>query len=188
MVSSLQNDLSLVRQAQAGDQEAFKKLVEKHWGLVFHLAFDMLGSHSEAEDLSQEVFLTVFRRLRDFRGDSPFKNWLYKIAVHACLDHLRKRRREFHQTTFDSNGAIQAQLSDSLDDVVARKERQEIIEKALGQLSPQQRMVLVLKHYQGLKLREIADILGISEGSVKRHLYRALDKLRKWLTPYLEEL
>ena len=154
----------------------------------------MLRRHADAEDSAQEVFVKVFRFMRNFTGQSSFSTWLYKIASNVCLDFLRKKKRRpvdtvsIHQTSGDGEEYVlpildtakspyeQAQLS----------EAQRFLAKALNELSPEQRQVIVLRDVEGLSYEEIAEIIGVAVGTVKSRINRARQSLQKILAPHRE--
>ena len=181
-------DDELIREAQRGDRSAFDALVRRYDQSVLRLALHMLGNEQDAQDVHQEAFLKAYRHLGNFRFECSFYTWLYRIVTNLCLDHLRRRksRREDASTVLDSHGDemdLLANLSDTramanpareLD----RKRMGERIGEALSKLTPRERMVFELKHYQGLKLRTIGEMLSTTEETAKNTLFRATRKLR----------
>jgi len=177
---------ALIRQAQRGDRAAFEQLVRLHEGGVLRLALQMVRSEEEAKDIYQEAFLKIYRSLGRFRFESRFSTWVYRVVMNVCLDHLRRAgaRREvqapetepgqadfFHtvpeeRPELDPERALQGQE-------VRRR-----LQAALTRLSPRERLVFELKHYQGMKLRAIGDYCGTSEQTAKNCLFRATQKLR----------
>ncbi|HEV2616921.1 MAG TPA: sigma-70 family RNA polymerase sigma factor [Candidatus Acidoferrales bacterium] len=179
----------LVRQAQAGNRPAFEELVRRYDRDVLRLALNLLRGSEDARDIYQEVFLRAYRNLSRFRFECSFYTWIYRIATNVCLDHLRRkntRREEQAPESADAEGAAPDFFDQQMEHrSAANPERhffgQELgrqITAALGQLSPRERMVFELKHYEGLKLRVIGDMLGTSEETVKNSLFRATRKLR----------
>jgi RNA polymerase sigma-70 factor, ECF subfamily len=172
-------DAQLVRRTIAGDLGAFEQLVEQHRDGVVRVAGRIVG-RQDAEDVSQDAFLRAFHRLGDFRGDAPFRSWLLRIAHNAALDHLARRRAEpVVPETFDaSEQSAQRPPAERLE----VRERIERLERKLRGLSPQHRVVLVLRDAEGLSYEEIADITATPLGSVKGRLHRArrefIDMLR----------
>lgn len=180
---------TLVRQAQAGSRPAFEELVRRYDREVLRLALNLVHRVEDARDIYQESFLRVYRNLHRFRFECSFYTWVYRIVTNACLDHLRRRttRHEEQAPVADVNDGAPRDFFDRLPEVnpSANPERkllgQEInkmIEGALAQLSPRERMVFEMKHYQGMKLRAIGDVLGTSEETVKNSLFRATRKMR----------
>ncbi len=174
-----------------GDRAAFRELVETHKKKVYFLALDMVGNPVDAEDVSQEVFLKVFRSFDTFHREAKLGSWLYRITYNACIDHLRKRAAtpepmedEALEAGFRSHPQISGPRA-STDPAVAaeRGQLRERIERALEVVSPREKAVFLLRHYEDLALGDIADALGLSVGSVKSYLFRAVRKLRKELLP-----
>lgn len=181
-------DDELIRQAQSGQREAFDQLVRRYDGAVLRLALHMLGNEQDAQDVHQEAFLKAYRHLSNFRFECSFYTWLYRIVTNLCLDALRRRksRREDPSTVTDSGGEIidlMANLSDDRaganpDLELRRRHLNGRIQSALSGLTPRERMVFELKHYQGLKLRAIGEMLQTTEETAKNTLFRATRKLR----------
>jgi RNA polymerase sigma-70 factor (ECF subfamily) len=185
---------SLIRAAQRGDQDAFEELVRTYDQSVLRLAMNLLRSPEDARDVYQEAFLRVFRNLDTFRFDCSFHTWLYRIVTNICLDHLRKRkvRKEEPAVVETSDGPVDRMDSFEEDSAHSDPERtvwnrqlKEKIEGALGGLTPRERMVFELRHYQGLRLRNIGDTLGTSEEAAKNCLFRATQKMRSVLGDFV---
>src|ERR1700710_1336834 len=181
-------DDDLIRSAQAGERTAFDSLVRRYDRSVLRLALHMLGHEQDAQDVHQEAFIKAYRHLANFRFECSFYTWLYRIVTNLCLDQLRRRksRREDPATVLDASGDemdLMANISDEramsnpgreLD----RKVMSERINAALDKLTPRERTVFELKHYQGLKLRTIGEMLSTTEETAKNTLFRATRKLR----------
>ncbi|HEV2645969.1 MAG TPA: sigma-70 family RNA polymerase sigma factor [Acidobacteriaceae bacterium] len=181
-------DDELIREAQRGERTAFDSLVRRYDQSVLRLALHMLNNEQDAQDVHQEAFLKAYRHLANFRFECSFYTWLYRIVTNLCLDHLRRRksRREDPGTVLDSQGDemdLMANVSDTramanpareLD----RKQMGVCINQALDKLTPRERAVFELKHYQGLKLRTIGEMLSTTEETAKNTLFRATRKLR----------
>jgi RNA polymerase sigma-70 factor (ECF subfamily) len=178
---------ALIRAAQAGDQNAFAQLVQAYDQSVLRLALNLLRSPEDASDIYQEAFLRVYRNLHTFRFDCSFHTWLYRIVTNLCLDHLRKRRvRREESTVIDTTEGPVDRME------VLPEERAEgnpqrrfyseqlrtRIEEVMLELTPRERMVFEMRHYQGMRLRAIGDILGTSEEAAKNCLFRATQKMR----------
>jgi RNA polymerase sigma-70 factor (ECF subfamily) len=182
------NDGDLIREAQRGSRTAFEELVRQYDQAVLRLALHLTGSEAEAQDIYQEAFLKAYRHLGNFRFECSFYTWMYRIVTNLCLDHLRKKktRREDAPVVIDSSGEEHSLLDQVADDRsganperdLMRRELGGKINKALGQLTPRERMVFELKHYQGLKLRTIGEMLNTTEETAKNTLFRATQKLR----------
>jgi RNA polymerase sigma-70 factor (ECF subfamily) len=178
---------TLIRAAQRGDQDAFEQLVRMYDQSVLRLAMNLLRSPEDARDVYQEAFLRVYRNLHSFRFDCSFHTWLYRIVTNICLDQLRKRkvRKEETAVVETSDGMIDRMESYEEEAAEANPERsmwnrelKQRIESALVGLTPRERMVFELRHYQGLRLRNIGEMLGTTEEAAKNCLFRATQKMR----------
>jgi|HubBroStandDraft_6_1064221.scaffolds.fasta_scaffold110195_2 RNA polymerase sigma-70 factor, ECF subfamily len=189
----IQEDL-LVREAQGGDHAAFAQLVHAHDEAVLRLALRITGSQSDAQDIYQEAFLKVYKKLDCFRFECSFSTWIYRIVTNVCLDHLRKNRnlRESSAVKVNADGEEFDLLNQILDERTSHNPEQQLMRhelsarilSALERLTPRERMVFELKHLQGMKLRAVSEILHVSESSVKTSLMRATQKLRLQLARY----
>ncbi len=167
----------------------FREVVERHKRRVYYLALDLTGNHHDAEDLSQEVFIKVYRALGRFRGEAQLHTWLYRITVNTYLNTRRKKALLFMRLRDDLADAAFEQSDAPPSDRGAEKSMvQEHIERALGVLSPRERTAFVLRHYHDQSLRDVAAVMEVAEGTVKSLLFRAAQKLRKELAFYREEL
>ncbi|MGA2147869.1 MAG: RNA polymerase sigma factor [Bryobacteraceae bacterium] len=185
---------SLIRAAQRGDQDAFEQLVRVYDQSVLRLAMNLLRSPEDARDVYQEAFLRVYRNLHTFRFDCSFHTWLYRIVTNICLDQLRKRkvRKEEAAVVETSEGPVDRMDLFEEENAAADPERTtwnrqlgQRIESALGDLTPRERMVFELRHYQGLRLRAIGDVLGTTEEAAKNCLFRATQKMRGVLGDFI---
>jgi RNA polymerase sigma-70 factor (ECF subfamily) len=161
---------------ETGADLTFERLYEMYRGRVFSTAYRMLSNRADAEDVTQDVFVKVFKKLGSFRGDSAVSTWIYRIAVNACLDFRRRRRLRQAVSLDDGLEVGSTPLS------VTR-----LIESALPRMAEGYRRVFVLHDIQGLKHAEIGKILGITDGASKSQLHRARAFLRRELSPYLED-
>ena len=177
-------DTELVHMARSGDHAAFEQLVRRHDSRVFAIAASYVSNSEDAKDIFQEVFLRVYRALPGFRFQSEFTTWLHRITVNVCLSHRRKFARtvwlQVSGSDEEGNNPVTEAVADtdspeqrSMDDEISRH-----VETALQTLSPRQRMVFTLRHFQGHKLEEIARMMGCSQGTVKRYLFTATRRLR----------
>jgi RNA polymerase sigma-70 factor, ECF subfamily len=185
---------SLIRAAQRGDGDAFEQLVRTYDQSVLRLAMNLLRSPEDARDVYQEAFLRVYRNLHAFRFDCSFHTWLYRIVTNICLDQLRKRkvRKEESAVVETADGPIDRMDSFEEEGVDANPERtmwnrqlKGKIESAIDDLTPRERMVFELRHYQGLRLRAIGEMLGTSEEAAKNCLFRATQKMRSVLGDFV---
>ena len=161
---------------ETGADLTFERLYEMYRSRVFRTAYRMLSNRADAEDVTQDVFVKVFKKLGSFRGDSAVSTWIYRIAVNACLDFRRRRRLRQAVSLDDGLEVGSTPLS------VTR-----LIESALPRMAEGYRRVFVLHDIQGLKHAEIGKILGITDGASKSQLHRARAFLRRELSPYLED-
>ena len=187
--AKLAEEHALVRKTQAGDRLAFEELVRRYDRDVLRLALNLAHRTEDARDIYQESFLRVYRNLHRFRFECSFYTWLYRIVTNVALDHLRRRTSRPEDQAPVPEGA-ESGTRDFFDrqpalGAAANPERrllgQELgqhIQEAMKRLSPRERMVFEMKHYQGMRLRAIGDLLGTSEETVKNSLFRATRKLR----------
>jgi RNA polymerase sigma-70 factor (ECF subfamily) len=188
------DEFALIRAAQKGDQVAFEQLLRANDQSVLKLAMNLLRSTEDAQDIYQEAFLRVYKNLHSFRFDCSFHTWLYRIVTNLCLDHLRKRkvRKEEAGVVQTPEGSI-----DRLDTVTEERadgdpqrkllsgELHQSIQKVLGELTPRERMVFEMRHYQGMRLRAIGEMLGTTEEAAKNCLFRATQKMRSALGDFI---
>jgi len=184
----------LIRAAQQGDQRAFERLVRLYDQNVLRLATNLLRSPEEANDIYQEAFLRVFKNLHTFRFDCSFHTWLYRIVSNLCLDALRKRkvRREESSVVETSDGpldrmdAVPEQRADGNPErQLESRELKQRIREVLGGLTPRERAVFEMRHYQGMRLRTIGEVMGTSEEAAKNCLFRATQKMRAALGDFV---
>ncbi len=184
-------EMELIREAQAGSRVAFNTLVRQYEQQVLRLALHLTGSEHDAEDIFQEAFLKAYRYIGNFRFECSFYTWIYRIVTNLCLDQMRRRktRREGNAVLVDHSGDEIDLLASVSDDRSFSKPGKELERKALGEqiqmalekLTPRERMVFELKHYQGLRLRTIGEMLNTTEETAKNTLFRATKKLRAQL-------
>jgi RNA polymerase sigma-70 factor, ECF subfamily len=183
---------ALVRKAQEGDRLAFEDLVRRYDRDVLRLALNLVHRSEDARDIYQEAFLRAYRNLHRFRFECSFYTWLYRIVTNVALDHLRRRttrREEQAPAPLETDGGVrdffdrQPELNASANPEkrLFGEELGRHINEAMKRLSPRERMVFEMKHYEGLRLRAIGDLLGTSEETVKNSLFRATRKLRQSL-------
>jgi RNA polymerase sigma-70 factor (ECF subfamily) len=178
-------DSDLITRAAGGDPAAFQALVERHRSMVYRVAYQFAGNHHDAEDIAQEVFIKVYRSLDKFRQDAQLTSWLYRIVMNACIDH---RRRQLPAGSAPFGEEAEQKLLNAIEEMPGPEdcayagELGEVLEGEINRLPHGQRIVFVMRHHQGLKLGEIADALGLAEGTVKRQLHAAVHRLRHALT------
>jgi RNA polymerase sigma-70 factor (ECF subfamily) len=188
------DDASLVAEAQGGNRYAFEELVHRYDRNVLRLALNLMKRPEDARDVYQEAFLKVYRNLHRFRFECSFYTWLYRVVTNVCLDHLRRRQARpedqppetsasFHEESVPDFFERQREHRPALDPERSfhGQEIRARLAMAMERLSPRERVVFEMKHYQGLKLRAIGDALGTTEETVKNSLFRATRKLRSEL-------
>ena len=184
------DEAALIRAAQRGDERAFEELVRLYDQNVLRLALNLLRSPEDAHDIYQETFLRVYKNLHAFRFDCSFHTWLYRIVTNLCLDALRKRRvRREEDTVVETNDGVLDRM-DTVEEPRAdgdpqrklfSRQLQDRIQLVLKELTPRERIVFEMRHYQGLRLRAIGEVLGTSEEAAKNCLFRATQKMRAGL-------
>lgn len=188
------DETELIRAAQAGDTSAFEELVRAYDQSVLRLALSMLRSPEDAKDVYQETFLRVYRNLNQFRFDCSFHTWLYRIATNLCLDQMRRRkvRKEEPTALVTPDGSLDRMDTTAETRVDGDPHRnlfsgqiRKRVKEALAQLTPRERMVFELRHYDGLRLRKIGEVLGTSEEAAKNCLFRATQKMRTALGEFV---
>ena len=185
------NDSELIRASQRGDRGAFETLVRQYDHAVLRLALHLTGSESDAQDIYQEAFLKAYRHIGNFRFECSFYTWIYRIVTNLCLDHLRKRnvRKEDAPVATDPSGEEYNLLEQVPDGRAGADPERDLMRRELGgkiasaleRLTPRERMVFELKHYHGLKLRTVGEMLHTTEETAKNTLFRATQKLRSAL-------
>ena len=184
-------DKELIILAQKGDSAAFEKLVFQYDRTVLSIAKRYVQDDDEAKDLYQEVFIRVFRGIKNFRFQSEFSTWLYRITTNVCITHIRKvkeyqisrLRMNYNETDNEDRGENIVYDGLSPEEEAIGSDIGEILDFAVESLSPKQKITFVLKHYEGYKIREIAEMLNCKEGTVKKYLFDAVKNLRKKLRP-----
>jgi len=186
----------LLERAKQGDYDAFMQLIEPHEQRLYNLALRITGNREDAEDVLQDTLLSALEHLRDFRGESAFGTWLYRIAMHNAFRVLRRRRgsetvslEELIAERDEENGETLphpefiAEWRDPAE-IAEQNELRRILDEAIQQLPESYRAVFLLRDVEGLSTKEVAEVLGISEGNVKVRLLRARLKLREILSRY----
>jgi RNA polymerase sigma-70 factor, ECF subfamily len=188
------DEAALIRAAQAGDADAFERLVRSYDQQVLRLAFNLLHSQEDAKDVYQETFLRVYRNLPSFRFDCSFHTWLYRIVSNLCLDQLRKRKVRREESTTKTVGDADLDLLNTIAEERAdidpqrqcmSAELSSRIKETLKELSPRERLVFEMRHYQGMRLRSIGEALGTTEEAAKNCLFRATQKMRAALGDFV---
>lgn len=181
---------SLLRRLRDRDERAFRELLELHRDRVYNITFRMLGDSAEAEDVAQEVFISVFKTIDQFREESKFSTWLYRVAVNHCKNRIKylarrhdRKRDELDETVHQGDGAIAGApvRAAQPDRALEGAQMERLLQEAIGNLDDDHRIVVVLRDIEDLSIEEICDITGLPDGTVKSRLHRARLALRKKL-------
>jgi RNA polymerase sigma-70 factor (ECF subfamily) len=178
-------DEELVARSIRGDAESFNQLILRWERPIYALAYRTIGREEDARDVCQETFLRAFRALPGFRGQAKFSSWLYRIALNLCRDWIRRERRAAIAPIPDDVDpvelAVSREPSESIEELVARRQLARAVERAMTRLPEEQRTAIILKEYHGLTFQEIADLVGCPLSTVKTRLYQGLSVLRREL-------
>ncbi len=185
------DEKALIKEAQRGNILAFESLVKNYDRHVLQLAYNMVNNTQDAEDIYQEVLVRIYKNLHRFEFKSEFSTWLYRVVVNYCINFQKKRRRlktysidkEFQNGDENWKKSVKSEEQNPEESFLNLELSREI-EAALQQLSPKQKTVFILRHYHGHKLKEIAEIIKCSEGTVKNYLFRATQKMQRLLREY----
>ena len=183
------SDEALALALRGGDEKAFEELVRRHQGRVFAVAYRITNNREDALDVTQEAFLKVHRKIDSWQPSGGFVAWLLRLTSNQSIDHLRRGKRHRHERLPDGGGQDGGQPLKEASSLTTEREVRsheigERVYRALSVLSPSQKTVFVLRHYEGMALAEIAPVLGCTVGSVKVHLFRALKKMKKELADF----
>ena len=185
-------DEELVARSMRGDTESFNELMLRWERPIYALAYRTIGREDDARDVCQETFLRAFRALPAFRGQAKFSSWLYRIALNLCRDWIRRERRVPIVQALTADGtdlrdlAAAAEPSESIEELVARKDLTQQVEQLMAELPEEQRTAIILKEYHDLTFQEIADVMGCPLSTVKTRLYKGLTTLRQQLASRAE--
>ncbi len=190
-----EDERRLIKRAKRGDERAFRMLMERYQRRIYSLAYGMVRDREQAMDITQEVFIKVYRFIRTFQGNSSFYTWLYRIAMNKCIDHIRRRKKD---PGYEFNDSVRRREPDDHEALVlptyfdsnplnaaARRELAEHIQQALDSLSPHHRAILVLREIEGMSYSEIAKTLKIHKGTVMSRLFHARRNFQRALAGYL---
>ncbi|OQP62037.1 RNA polymerase subunit sigma-70 [Niastella vici] len=187
------NELELIQQLRAGDELAFKSLVENYQDLVYNTALGVVQNSEDAEDVAQEVFIQVYRSIDQFKGDARLSTWIYRITTTKALDHIRSRKRKkrfaFITSLFGPNDELIHEPVDFQHPGVAldRKEQAALLFRMIDQLPENQKVAFTLHKSEELSYQEIADVMQLSVSAVESLLFRARQNLRKLLEKYYQQ-
>lgn len=182
-ILSLDDDFSLIKRFIDGDESTFRTLVQRHKEKVRNIIYLTLNNSDSVDDITQEVFITVFKNLRKFRFESQFSTWLYRVTINKCKDHLRKVKVRNIFTPVKEDEREHGYTTDP-----EKFDLVEIVDKAIKELPDKLRIPLCLKDIEGLSYQEIADTVQCEIGTVKSRIFRAREGLRELLKPYKEDL
>ena len=193
--SDRQRDADVVAAVLAGDIERYADLVERYRDRTLRVAFTLLGNYQDAEDAAQEAFVSAYRGLARFRREAAFSTWLFRIVVNECRDALRRRRgRPVAASEPPAFGEEATDLFESVPDPsvgpreqASQRERSRRLSQAIGALPLAQRTAFVLHHLHGMTLEEVSGVMGCRIGTAKSHLFRATERLRAALAPWLDQ-
>jgi RNA polymerase sigma-70 factor (ECF subfamily) len=183
----------LIKKSQSGDVESFELLISSYDKRAYNIAYRVMGNEEDAKDMAQEAMLRVFRSLKDFKGQSSFSTWLYRIVTNVCLDELRRRKNDKYvsldSTIQTDSGEMHMELCsdrETPESVYEQVEQREVIKNAIRELNEEYRSVIVLRDIQGFSYEEISNILDCSLGTVKSRINRARTMLRDKLKTSME--
>jgi len=186
---------SLLRRLRERDERAFRELIDDHRDRVFNITYRMLGNRAEAEDVAQEVFITVFKTIDSFREESKFSTWLYRVTVNHCKNRIKylarrhdRDRDELDETSQQQNGAVTGMplRAANPDKALATAQMEKLLQEAIAALDDDQRAVVILRDVEDLSIEEICEITGLPDGTVKSRLHRARLVLRKKMQRHVE--
>jgi len=191
-----EQDLELVRRCQRGDETAFGQLVSRYQRKVYTIALGMVKSPDDAMDIAQEAFIKVHRYIGNFQGSSSFYTWLYRIIVNLCIDQMRRSGKfisaEFDERTHDRDQdetdvcVLSSDLGNNPSRTIGRKELAEQIQKAIDELPPYHRAVIMMREIEGMSYAEMAKAMRVSKGTIMSRLHHARHKLQRLLKEYLD--
>jgi RNA polymerase sigma-70 factor (ECF subfamily) len=181
---------AVIQRCLAGDQDAWSQIVRQHWRKVFNIAYKFTGKHDEAEDLTQDVFLKIFKSLNTFDRRANFQTWLVSVSRNLCIDHYRsvRKERETIDRDVDAGELTPAASTKSPFAALEQRDRVELLKKALDQLPPTLRSAVLLRDIQELSYQEIADRLRLPEGTVKSRINRGRTELARQIRRLRDEL
>ena len=179
-------ETSIVNQIIGGDTQAFAILVDSYKNLVFTLAIRMLKNREEAEEVSQDTFIKVYKALPKFKGDSKLSTWVYKVAYNTCLDRIKKNKKRYNEVAIDSFKDYQIKTIDNALDAMEIAEQQQTIQDCLQQLASKDSFLLTLFYFEELSLEEISKVVNMEANTVKVNIHRARKRLANILKQRME--
>jgi RNA polymerase sigma-70 factor (ECF subfamily) len=181
---------ALIQRCLAGDQDAWAQIVRQHWRKVFNIAYKFTGKHDEAEDLTQDVFLKIFKSLNTFDQRANFQTWLVSVSRNLCIDHYRSVRKERETIDRDVDAGALTPAAPTVSPIAAleQADRVTLLKKAMAELPPTLRSAVLLRDIQELSYQEIADRLNLPEGTVKSRINRGRTELARQIRRLRDEL
>jgi len=184
------DEADLIRRLQQRDEKAFVLCVRTYQDKVYGLIYRMLGNHAEAQDVAQEVFVTVFKSIDSFRGESKLSTWLYRISANHCKNRIKYLRRRAHKTTTELDAQAERALQNTSGstlgegqagpaEVLEGAQLEQIVQRAIGKLEEEHRLLLLLRDVEEMSYEEIMQVTGLPEGTVKSRLHRARQALKE---------
>jgi len=188
--SGVEKELHMPEQKLHREIQDFKVFFEEHKAMVYNLSYDLSNSKEDAEDLTQEVFIKIFKSIGSFRGEAALKTWIYRITLNTWISHKRSRFFKFRKMQDQGDENLDNKYSQHPDplDSIQSQDMQKQIRSALGGLSNKERGAFILRHYHDLSIKEVADSMEISAGTVKSLLFRGTKKLKKRLDQMITEM
>lgn len=187
-------DMELIERTRRGDREAFDELVRRYERQAYSLAYRLTGNYDDASDVVVEAFVRAFQGLHTFRGDAHFGTWLYRVVLNTFYDSRKRAKGPQHTVSLEQDlelegDTVARQIEDSSpgpQELVEQREREQVLQRAINQLPPERRVLIVLYHFENLSYEEIAELLKLPVGTVKSRLNRARLALRELLEPTRE--
>ncbi len=172
----------LIIEVQNGSQTAYRLLIKKYEKLVFHVACRIIDNQEDLEDICQEVFIKVYKNIQKFKGDSKLSTWIATIAYHTSVNHLKRRKNNTYSMDNETS-SVMIKISDShnIENIIDKKERNEVLKSAIANLPDKYKTILSLYHVEEFSYKEIEDITGLPEGTVKNYIFRARKLLKEIL-------
>lgn len=186
-------DNEIIENIKGGSRESFKELVDTYKDMVFNVCYGFIKNKEDAEDITQDVFFSIYKNIENFKLESRLSTWIYRIAVNRSLNHIRKRKlmkifSKINLKEEDEEVNVPASEDSAADYSVMSKEKKEIISKALDKLPSNQKIAFILHNTQGFSYEEIAEIMNCSVSAVESRIHRARTNLQKYLVKYLKEI
>lgn len=186
----METDIELMRRVKSGDDSAFTELMKRHYKSIMNFIYRFTNDRNDSEDLAQEVFLRVYRSVRDYKPQAKFSTWLYKIATNVCLTELKMKRR-MNNVSLDEIQENKHDIGDTNSpsgyDLINRRDIKDSIFQALNSIPERERVSIILCKYEGFSYDEVADVIGCTVGAVKTYIHRGRMKLIDRLKPILKE-